>query len=142
MESLKDLLLFLHEVRWSLEGGYSLSYSLKRVAGSEGGDFASKILWLLKEEEASSAEQEFPFEVTPEERACLGLFSRGLQGEVIAASLEALSAELEVKIIHSVDMRVKRMPFLSLIPIFLFQWPALLLLFLWPIIKLLLKEVQ
>lgn len=141
MESLKQILKFLLEIRLDLESSQALSYSLKRNVIYQKTNFSKKVYLLLKEFESGVVKEDFSCgNLTSEERVALNLICRGLQGDSILKPLGLVCEELEQKIIRESYKRVKKMPYLSLVPLLLFQWPSILFLFLFPLIQSFLKE--
>ena len=64
----------------------------------------------------------------------LDLFARGLSGEPILKFLEDFQDELSMICHHELEARIQKLPFITLIPLFLFEVPAVFLLLLGPLI--------
>ena len=67
-------------------------------------------------------------------KALLKIFERGLKGEPILKFLQDFQEELTNVCLQELDHQVQRLPFLTLIPLFIFQVPAFFLLLLGPLI--------
>lgn len=67
-------------------------------------------------------------------RALIDIFERGLKGEPILSILQEFQEELKDISKQNLDQQIQKLPFLTLIPLFVFQVPAFLLLLLGPIL--------
>ena len=67
-------------------------------------------------------------------KALLDIIHRGLKGEPILHLLQEFEGELKEVALQDLEQQVQKLPFLSLIPLFLFQVPAFFLLLLAPLI--------
>jgi len=64
----------------------------------------------------------------------LNTLDRGLKGEPILSNLQELEVELKRISSQDLEQQIQKLPFISLIPLFLFQVPALFLLLLAPLL--------
>ena len=64
----------------------------------------------------------------------LNILHRGLKGEPILRVLQEFEEELKAVALQDLEQQVQKLPFLSLIPLFLFQVPAFFLLLLAPLL--------
>ena len=67
-------------------------------------------------------------------KSLLAIFDRGLKGEPILQTLQEFQEELKEISLQNLDQQIQKLPFLTLIPLFLFQVPAFLLLLLAPLL--------
>ena len=72
--------------------------------------------------------------------ALLKILERGLKGEPILTFLQDFQEELTHICLQELDQQVQKLPFLTLIPLFLFQVPAFFLLLLGPLVLELQKK--
>jgi len=70
------------------------------------------------------------------------IIERGLNSYPILKPLETLNKKALDKTILEIEAHTAKAPFLALIPLFLFQMPSLMLIFLYPIINEFLKEMN
>ncbi len=70
------------------------------------------------------------------------LIDKGLCGFPILKLLENLHLKAKNKLLFEMEGHSKKIPFLSLIPLFLFQVPSLILIFLYPMIFNFIKELS
>ena len=64
----------------------------------------------------------------------LELLERGWKGEPILSSLQELEGELKTAAFYDLEQQIQKLPFISFIPLFLFQVPAFFLLLLAPLL--------
>ena len=64
----------------------------------------------------------------------LDILHRGLKGEPILCVLQEFEEELKKVALQDLEEQIQKLPFLSLIPLFLFQVPAFFLLLLAPLL--------
>ncbi len=67
-------------------------------------------------------------------KTLLDIFDRGLRGEPVLQILQDFQNELKEISRQELDKQIQRLPFLTFIPLFLFQIPAFLLLLLAPLL--------
>ncbi len=70
------------------------------------------------------------------------LIKKGLCGFPVLKLLENLHLKAKNKLLFEMERHSKKVPFLSLIPLFLFQVPSLILIFLYPMISNFIKELS
>ena len=62
------------------------------------------------------------------------ILHRGLKGEPIAGLLKEFEEELKTAALQDLEEQIQKLPFISLIPLFLFQVPAFFILLLAPLL--------
>ena len=67
-------------------------------------------------------------------KTLLDILYRGLNGEPILDILQEFESELKTAALQDLEQQIQKLPFLSLIPLFLFQVPAFFLLLLAPLL--------
>ncbi len=140
MGSLASILRFLNEIRWELESLCSFSMAVKTTLASQSDDFSLEVCRLSQALESGN---HFKMTHLPaEQQVALHLIRRGLTGESVLAPLKSFCEELEKKIIRQAHKKIKKMPTKSLMPIFLFQWPVLVFLFIYPLVKAFWQEIS
>lgn len=75
------------------------------------------------------------------QKALFALLERGLSGQPILEALQALESETLRAASSELDTHVGRLPFLSMVPLFTFQFPAYLILLIGPIFSQLLQQM-
>lgn len=70
----------------------------------------------------------------PYRKTLLDILKRGLNGEPILGLLQELEEELKTIALEDLEQQIQKLPFISLIPLFLFQAPAFFLLLLAPLL--------
>ncbi len=64
----------------------------------------------------------------------LDILYRGLKGEPVLCLLQEFESELKTAALQDLEQQIQKLPFISLIPLFLFQVPAFFLLLLAPLL--------
>lgn len=135
MEGLSPSLSCLYFVRRRLAQGYTLRECLTDFIKLDSGDFSASLsMWLNYYE---SAQTEFLPEIrwsSDYQPILISTFESGLNGRPIEEQLEQLTAEVEVAHRHEVDEFIAKLPLKALTPVFLFQFPAFLLLIFGPVL--------
>ncbi len=135
MEGLAPPLACLLEVRLGLENGASVNRALVDYLGEAQGDFADELRqWRILYEQGVSTEGFIARQQSSYRRALFSLFERGLRGEPILSGLNDLEKEMVEACRDQLELHLRRLPILGLIPLMLFQAPALLLLLFGPIL--------
>ena len=104
--------------------------------------FAKQIgLWLLCQE---TGQKHFDNSLSDKtyRKILLDLFANGLKGESILPFLQELEQELNQICQQALEEQSKKLPFITLIPLFLFQVPAFFLLLLGPLLLELQKSLN
>ena len=75
-------------------------------------------------------------------KTLLSIFARGLKGEPVLHILQDFQQELKDICMQHLEQQIQKLPFLTFIPLFLFQVPAFLLLLLAPLILDLIHQLM
>lgn len=135
MEGLSPSLDCLYFIRRRLAQGYTLRESLTDFVKDHSTEFSASLsIWLNYYE---SAQIEFLPEIrwsSDYQPILITAFESGLNGRPIEEQLEQLTLEVEVAHRHEVDEFIAKLPLRALTPVFLFQFPAFLLLIFGPVL--------
>lgn len=131
-------LIAVREIRWHMENNHSVRESLRLYTQVAGDEFALVLRdWADRRQ---NGEMSNPGKSAPQ-RALFSLLERGLAGQPILEALTALESEIQRSALLELDLHLARLPFLSMIPLFLFQFPAFLLLLLGPLLTSLIEQM-
>jgi len=126
------VLRFTEQLIFSLKSGRSLSSTLKEFHAKEPNFFINnKIDFGEGHDFISNPTMSYELVL---------ILKRGLDGLPILKSLEDFHTRLYEKIDQMIEERTKKAPFKALIPLFLFQVPALCLVFFYPLVSEFIRE--
>ncbi len=143
MELLSPSYLFLSELIMSMDSGVSArKFSTDYIAKS-----SSNWSKLLSTYVYKFMNNNFHFSMLKSvknsyERAMLHLILKSFQGQPVLKELKGLEAEYFKAHEQQLERHLLKLPYLSLIPLFVFLFPAYLLLMLGPILKSLIEELS
>ena len=137
MVSLAPPLKACLEIQLHIENGKSVSQSTQNYVQNHLSDpFAKELgLWLFEEKRGKSP----PENKKLYRRMLIEILKRGLNGEPILESLQELEKELIEACKNDLDQKLIKLPYMSLIPLLLFQFPALFLILVGPLFLQLLE---
>ena len=132
----------LLEIRLQIEHGVSVPQAIRVYVQRYKEDSFSKELafWLFAKEAGKNYSKEV-FN-TPYRKHLLELLSRGLRGEPILSALSDFEQNLIFASYEDMEQYLQKLPFLSLIPLMLFAFPAFFLLLAGPLLLDLLSALQ
>lgn len=137
MEDIAPPLVLLWEVKRSLEKGQSVGSGikkyLKRVKTGEF-RFQTEIWWMAQ---SNSRILYDGSRINYKRRYLLEVLEAGLKGQGILQTLQSLENELILSCEDEIQKHVARLPLLSLIPLMFFIFPAMMLILILPLLKLL-----
>ncbi len=116
---------------FAFETGQGLSWP--PAAGKPAGEKQSR--WLFAQTGA-------PAFKSPFRKQLVDILTRGLRGEPVLDALADLEESLKTATEEDLDRHLQKLPFISLIPLMLFELPAFLLLLVGPLILDLLSALQ
>lgn len=129
------LLSAIREVKWHLLSGRSVKDSAAEFVRVGRGEFALKLRELLVlREQGTLGDKATAFE-NPYQRAFWDLLERGLSGHPILEPLVALEDEADRVALNDLDAHVASLPFKALLPLLFFQFPAFVMLLVWPLLR-------
>ncbi len=134
MVSLAPPLKAVLEIRLEIENGLSVTESIRSFSKKNPDNFFAQELghWLFKRETGQIWSSKF-FK-TPYRKYFIDILDRGLKGEPILERLQNLEKDLTIAAEEDLEKHLQKLPFLSLIPLMLFEFPAFILLLLGPLI--------
>lgn len=143
MEGLAPPLKCLLEVKLDLLNGESLKSSLLRYIKNHSDEFSFLVqIWMFHYEQGKSFQAHMEKVKSPYRRILIEVFELGIEGQPILKRLEELKLEMMEACQSEIDLYLSRLPFLSLFPLFFFQFPAFLLLMLGPVILELVQSLK
>ena len=128
------------EIRFHIENGASAAQSVKIYTQSCPSDaFAQDLsLWLFRRETG----QKFEKPMSVSRKNLIDILDRGLKGEPVAERLKEFETEIMEICKEDLEKHLERLPYICLMPLMLFQFPAFLLLLAGPLILNLLEALQ
>lgn len=144
MENLAPPYQFVLSLVQELESGVPARIAVKKYVQGARGEFADQLLsWqLLTEQGKGALFQKQKDKMNAFRRSIFDLLDYSLQGVSILEPLHLLEAELREVSEQRLDEHLGKLPFKLMIPLMLFQFPALLILILGPLVVHLMQEVQ
>ena len=135
MEYLAPPLNALLHVQLKIKCGSSVKSALQSyIKNYPTCPFAKQInLWLFYMETGQTVPQDW-MKKHKYRKNLLDIFSRGIAGEPILKFLKDFQEELSMICHHELEQHIQKLPFITLIPLFLLEVPAVFLLLLGPLI--------
>jgi len=135
MENIASPLKLIWSVRKSIEKGASVKRGIQEYLNSEHDEWQSEILkWQLRVQQGLPTTDVINMQRTMIRKHLMHLLERGLKGESIYKNLIAMEDEVSHQVEMQIQDLVTRLPYLMLIPIALFFFPACVILMLGPFI--------
>ena len=143
MVSLAPPLKAVLEIRLHIENGSSITEAIRFFTQRNLEDPFAKDLgcWLFAHEKGKRWESK-ELALNPYRRYLIEILSKGIVGEPILENLVELEKDLRLQAEQDLDQQLQKLPFLSLIPLMLFEFPAFILLLLGPLVLDLLSVLQ
>lgn len=132
----------LLEIRLQIEHGVSVPQAIRIYTQRNIEDDFSKELafWLFAKETGKDYNKNL-FN-NPYRKHLLELLSRGIQGEPILSALSEFEQELVFASNENMEQYLQKLPFMSLIPLMIFAFPAFFLLLTGPLVLDLISALQ
>ena len=142
MVSLAPPLQAVLEIRLHIESGQSVSQAIKTYIQSTLEDpFAKELgLWLFAEETGRFFNTQTLKSIY--RKHLIDILKRGLRGEPVLKILEEYEKDLIEICKEDLEKHLQKLPFISLIPLLLFEFPALLIILIGPLLLNLLSVLQ
>lgn len=135
MENIASPLKLIWSVRKSIEKGSSVKQGIQEYLNSENDEWQPEILkWHMRVHQGSSTTDIMNSQRTVIRKHLMRLLERGLRGESIYKNLISLEEEVSNQVEMQIQDLVTKLPYLMLIPIALFFFPACVILMLGPFI--------
>ena len=130
------------EIKLEIENGSSIAESIRIFYKKNPGDFFAKELqvWLSKKEAGQNWSSKTFAKIY--RKTLLDLLDRGLKGEPILERLQSLEEDLCLAAKEDLQKHLQKLPFISLIPLMIFEFPAFLLLLIGPLVLNLVSLLQ
>lgn len=142
MEDLRFLLKLCLHVRVSMEGGESLRASIDRFSNFEHSKNHFKLKeWLSHHEQSDGECRADQLFANNHIQIFLGIMADGLMGHSIFERLKSLEEELIEVCKDAFQRELDRLPYILMVPLLLFMFPAYLLLLLGPILNMFLNQL-
>lgn len=136
MEGLAPPLELLACVKRSVEKGQSVKQGILIYIKKGQGDFVTVVTrWLGLLQQGHDTRDCIQGVASIQRRTLLQILERGLLGESIHAVLLRLEEEIIEACHDELTNKISQLPFLMLIPLLLFQFPAFLMLLFGPLLK-------
>ncbi len=143
MELLTSSYVFLNELVMTMESGQSARHIIEKYVASSRSKWSKELAKVFYAYSAGSFNKHLLRQVKNSyERAMLSLIVRSLEGQPILSELKALERQYFKAHEQQLDIHLLRLPYLALVPLFLFLFPSYLILMLGPILKNLLQELS
>ena len=135
MESLNPTLKLLWQVKKSIEKGSSVRSGIKTYLQNETDEWKKSLnLWMIRLEQGSGVDDIVQSQKSPYRRQLLIVLEKGLKGEAILPILTQLEKETQEKVEMDLEEYTAKVPYILLLPLCLFLFPACLILMLGPFI--------
>ena len=130
------------EIRLQIENGVSVSQAIKLYTQRNTEDIFAKELayWLFSKETGKNYSSEIFNK--PYRKHLIELLKRGLNGEPILEALCDFEEDLAFAVHEDLEQYLQKLPFITLIPLLLFEFPAFFLLLAGPLVLDLLSALQ
>lgn len=135
MENIAPPLRLLWLVKKSLDRGSSVRLGINEFLQTEQDPWKEQVLlWTLKVQQGVDTSQLLDAQKTLYRQQILRLLERGLKGESIYSHLNLLEKEISEQVEQQIEEFIGRLPYLLLVPLAVFLFPACLVLMLGPFI--------
>lgn len=142
MEDLSFLLKLCLHVRVSIEGGEALRVSILRFSDLEDSIHYLKLKqWLTHFDQSDGECDAESFFSNHHTQIFLEILSQGLSGHSIYDRIKAVEEEFIEVCKDEFQKELDKLPYVLMVPLLLFMFPAYLLLLLGPILNLFLREL-
>lgn len=136
MEGVAPPLRFLMDLRWSIETGHSVNQGIRIYLERYSDEFTLRLkAWFLALQSGQRHADLLCSFPTIYQRALVDLCYAGLQGTPILEKLQDLEEELQQACERDLERHLSCLPFITMIPLLLLQFPAFLLLLLGPMLS-------
>ncbi|OFZ28419.1 MAG: hypothetical protein A2622_04785 [Bdellovibrionales bacterium RIFCSPHIGHO2_01_FULL_40_29] len=136
MENITPTMLLLWDVKRSLEKGFSVSKGIKTFIDRDlAHPFVQEVrkwhILLQTDPETRPA-----LKLAPSKRHLLALLEQGLRGQTILEALLSYEAELLLSCEEEIQRHIAKLPLLLLVPLMGLIFPALMILLIGPLLKM------
>lgn len=143
MENIAPPLKLILFIQRQMDRGQSLRGGILQYLKANEDEFAIEVQnWLQKIEQDSSTDEILSLIQSLYRRELLRLLERGLKGASIHGALKQLEEEIVLACEDEIQNKMVDLPYRTMIPLLLFQFPAFLLLLLGPLMMQLLSSLN
>lgn len=136
MEGLAPPLALLSRVKRSIEKGESIKLGLMDYLKNTNDEFSNFVTqWLANIQQGQDTKALLRSCSSIHRRYLLEVLERGLRGESVHSSLLRLEIEIIEACEEEISTKLARLPFIMMVPLLLFQFPAFLALLFGPLLK-------
>lgn len=136
MESVAPPLVLLLSVKRAIEKGDSVKSGVLSYIRKESGEFPALVTrWLSILQQGQDSRPLIAAIPSLYRQTLLNVLERGLRGEAIYGLLNQMEEEIILACEDEISSRIARLPFLLMVPLFFFQFPAFLALLFGPLLK-------
>jgi len=141
MESLNPTLKLIWQVKKSIEKGSSVRSGIRNYLLTETDPWKQVLaLWQIKLEQGGTVHDLVQSQKSPYRKQLLLILEKGLKGEAILPVLTQLEKETQEKVEMDLEEYTAKVPYILLLPLCLFLFPACLILMLGPFILQLMQS--
>jgi hypothetical protein len=141
MESLNPTLKLIWQVKKSIEKGNSVRAGIKNYLVAETDQWKNVLsLWQINLEQGGDVKELVQSQKSPYRKQLLLVLEKGLKGEAILPILMQLEKETQEKVEMDLEEYTAKVPYILLLPLCLFLFPACLILMLGPFILQLMQS--
>ncbi len=143
MEVLTDSYNFLNELVFALEDGQSSYNFVESYVEVNTNAWTQKLSqFIFKYKSNSVTNDDFQSIVNPYEKAILQLLIKSFEGDPVSEELKKIENQYFLAHQKNLDQHILKLPYLNMLPLFIFLFPAYLTLLLGPIFRELLRSLQ
>ncbi|WP_373998548.1 hypothetical protein [Bdellovibrio bacteriovorus] len=136
MEGLAPPLELLSSVKRAIEKGQSVKQGVLHYIKKHDGEFPLIVTqWLALLQQGQDPKECIQGLSSLHRRTLLQILERGLRGEAIHGVLVRLEEELIEACNEEITNKIARLPFIMLVPLLIFQFPAFLVLLFGPLLQ-------
>jgi hypothetical protein len=141
MEGLNPTLKLIWQVKKAVEKGSSVRSGIKNYLEIETDPWRQSLIhWQIQLDQGGSVNSFIQCQKSPYRKQLLLILEKGLKGEAILPILTQLEKETQEKVEMDLEAHIARLPYLLLLPLCLFLFPACLILMLGPFILQLMQS--
>lgn len=143
MEDIANSYHFVLVLKEDILSGMSIRQCIRSYVDLWPNDFSKVLLkWLVSLENGTlESFYQTHSSISSFEKALFHLLEQANKGASILNSLEGLEQEMKTASLLQIDEHLGKLPYKLIVPLLLFQFPALLLLILGPLLLHLIKEI-
>ncbi len=142
MEYLAPPYDFVLDLIYELESGGTVRSAVKKHTNITSGNFCLLLKQWLRKQELGGAVIKDPTIKSPYQKAIWDLMEMSLQGVSVLSPLYQLESELRFACEEQLEQHLATLPYKLMIPLLFFQFPALLILMMGPLLAQLITEVS